>query len=144
MLRMDYVGMQPNRGKFEFIGDVKHLISDYKIAVEWHLCSSYWFFEDHWPGNPTVPAVIQLEAIFQNSALIFFSRAENREDFIYVTRVLSASFHRKLIPGDTVTIEASVQGKRRKFAQISSIMRLHSEIVCKCTFEVYLEHEIEF
>jgi 3-hydroxyacyl-[acyl-carrier-protein] dehydratase len=141
MTKINYVDMQPNKGKFQFIGEVQSLESGKSIEVIWKLSPSYWFFEDHWPDNPTVPAVIQLEAIFQNSALIYFTRSQNTEKFIYVARIIDASFHKKLVPGDIVTIHSTAMKGKRGFHKIESLMKRQGEIICKCHFEIFLESE---
>jgi 3-hydroxyacyl-[acyl-carrier-protein] dehydratase len=137
-----YKSIQPNRGNFEFIGDEIE-IKDYKtLSAKWRAKSDYWFFADHWPDRPLVPAVIQLEVIFQNLALLFFSNPRyKKEDYVLVTAIKQAKFLQQITPGMELNIKGEIIKSTRGIAQLSGEMHSKKSLVCSCKFDVYLERE---
>lgn len=137
-----YTSIQPNRGNFEFIGDEIE-IQDYNtISAKWRAKPDYWFFADHWPDKPLVPAVIQLEVIFQNLALLFFANPRyKKEEYVLVTAIRQAKFLQQITPGMEIDIKGKIIKNVRGIAQLSGELFYSKSIVCYCKFDVYLEKE---
>jgi len=137
-----YTSIQPNRGKFEFIGDEIKILDFNSISAKWKAKSDYWFFADHWPEKPLVPAVIQLEVIFQNLALLFFSNPRyRREEYVLVTAIRQAKFLQQITPDMEIDIKGRIINNVRGVAQLSGEMYSSKSLVCSCKFDVYLEKE---
>jgi len=137
-----YRSIQPNQGNFDFIGDEIEIHQNSSISGSWTAKSDYWFFADHWPDNPIVPAVIQLEVIFQNLALLFFANPRyQREDYILVTSIREAKFLRQITPGMKVYISGAIVRNSRGVAQLRGELHNDNSLVCSCNFDVYLEKE---
>ena len=68
------------------------------------------FFQGHFPGNPVMPGVIQLEAMGQAGALLaILSGAKlGKDDAIYVGSLTDCKFRRPVRPGDVLDIHAEL------------------------------------
>ena len=96
--------IQPNQDPFLFINnslEVEHL----KMATCTLLLSpNDWFFKCHWPGNPNMPAALQLETMTQVGGMILFCSLENKPKYLYVRKIANAVFYRKIVPNSEITI----------------------------------------
>jgi UDP-3-O-[3-hydroxymyristoyl] N-acetylglucosamine deacetylase / 3-hydroxyacyl-[acyl-carrier-protein] dehydratase len=63
------------------------------------------FFEGHFPEEPIMPGVLQIEALAQVGAILLLSSVSDPENYhIYFMRIDSVRFKRKVVPGDTLNI----------------------------------------
>ena len=126
-----YKSIQPNRGNFEFIGDEIEIQNYNTISAKWTVKPDYWFFADHWPDKPLVPAVIQLEVIFQNLALLFFANPRyKREEYVLVTAIRQAKFLQQITPGIEIHIKGRIMKNVRGIAQLSGELYSSNSLVC--------------
>ena len=89
---------QKNRGQFLMID----YVTDYKEGSYANgykdLSKNLWFFEIHWPGDPNMPASLQLESLTQLSALAILTMPENVGKFMYIVSASNLSFKKKITP----------------------------------------------
>ena len=117
--------IQPNREPFLFINksiEVKYLKS---ASCSVLLIPDDWFFKCHWPGNPNMPAALQLESMTQVGGMILFGSLKNKPKYLYVRKITNAVFYRKIVPNTEILI-TSESTKYQK-----GIMSVKSEIKCK-------------
>ena len=55
------------------------------------LNSEEWFFKVHWPNDPNMPGMLQLEALVQMSSLSILTLDGNKGKIIYLTSVLNSN-----------------------------------------------------
>lgn len=142
--RNELINKQPNVDPFLFIGDVQEIEIRKKILSNWELREDYWFFRCHWPNNPNVPGAIQLEAVIQTSSLMFFADPQNKNDYIYISKINLTRFFHKLRPLDVVQIDCQVTKLRRGIAQIQGKMTRNSSLVMQTNFELFLQNEVDY
>ena len=54
-----------------------------------------WFFKVHWPKDPNVPGMLQIEALVQMSALAILSLPGNKGKVVYLTSATNLKFLKK-------------------------------------------------
>ena len=73
-------------------------------------CVSYNepYFAGHFPQEPVMPGVLQLEALAQVGAVAILSKPENKGKTAYFGAINSAKFKTKVVPGDVLTLELEI------------------------------------
>lgn len=66
------------------------------------------YFAGHFPDEPVMPGVLQIEACAQVGAVAILSLDENKGKTAYFGGISSARFKRKVVPGDVLTMECEI------------------------------------
>lgn len=66
------------------------------------------YFSGHFPDEPVMPGVLQIEACAQVGAVAILSLDENKGKTAYFGEISSARFKRKVVPGDVLTMECEI------------------------------------
>ena len=77
------------------------------------------FVQGHFPGNPVMPAVFELEAIAQVGAVAILSRPEFAGKTASSASIDKAKFRQMVRPGDTLRMEVKLEKLRGSFAVAS-------------------------
>ena len=96
----------PHRYPFLLIDAVDDIIPGETIKARKNVTINEAMFNGHYPENPVVPGVIQIEAMGQTGALLaLFSGAKmDEERSIYVATITDCKFRRPIIPGDVMSL----------------------------------------
>jgi len=66
------------------------------------------FFQGHYPGNPVMPGVLQLEAMAQAAGIIMLKRISSEGKVAFFMTADNVKFRRPVRPGDTLTITVKI------------------------------------
>lgn len=66
------------------------------------------FFQGHFPGEPVMPGVLQIEALAQVGAVAILSMEENKGKTVYFGGIDKAKFRKKVVPGDVLQLECEI------------------------------------
>ena len=66
------------------------------------------FFRGHFPQEPVMPGVLQIEALAQVGAVAILSKPENKGKTAYFGAINNAKFNTKVVPGDVLTLELEI------------------------------------
>jgi len=76
------------------------------------------FFQGHFPDNPVMPGVLQLEAMAQVAGVLLNSRDGNDGRVAFFMSINNAKFRRMVVPGDQLRIEIDVTRMRTRIATV--------------------------
>lgn len=66
------------------------------------------FFQGHFPQEPVMPGVLQIEALAQVGAVAILSKPENRGKIAYFGAINKCKFKGKVTPGDKLKLETKI------------------------------------
>jgi 3-hydroxyacyl-[acyl-carrier-protein] dehydratase len=92
-------------------------------------------FQGHFPGEPIMPGVLQIEAMAQTGAVLLLSLPENRGKIAYLAGVESARFKRPIVPGDQLVIESTMQRYRRGVGKAHNTISIDGEVVAEAVIQ---------
>ena len=124
----------PHRYPFLLIDKVFH-IDDKSIGAIKNITANEPQFSGHFPEEPVMPGVLLVEAMAQAGGLIAMRSVENPEEYsTYFLRIDGVRFKRKVVPGDTMQIEAHmIEPLRRGIASIIGKIFVGGQLACEAT-----------
>ena len=100
--------MLPHRYPFLLIDKIMEITDNGIIGVK-NVTMNENFFMGHFPNNPVMPGVLQIEAMAQTGGI--FSLSKVKEPHLYSTyfmKIDNVKFKKKVIPGDTVVFDLNL------------------------------------
>ncbi len=98
----------PHRDPFLFVDTIVDQTEKHIVAQK-QLTGREDFFQGHFPGNPVMPGVLLLEALFQAGALLMSSQGGLQNKTPVVSRVEKTKFKRMAKPGDLLILEVELK-----------------------------------
>lgn len=98
----------PHRQPFLLIDTIEELEPGVRAVGK--KCVSYNepYFAGHFPTEPVMPGVLQIEALAQVGAVAILSQPEFKGKTAYFAAINSAKFKDKVVPGDVLTLELEI------------------------------------
>jgi len=87
-LKLDLDGLyeyQQNRPPYLMIDAADEVIPGVSARGYKKLSQKDWWFEVHWPGNPNMPGMLQIEALVQLGALTVLTLPGNKGKVVYLS-----------------------------------------------------------
>jgi len=134
---------QQNKPPYLMIDFVEELVPGKSANGYKDFKEDEWFFKVHWPRDPNVPGMLQIEALVQMSALSILSLPGNKGKVMYLTSANNIKFIKKIIPNKRLYIETKIKNFKRGLAICEGLGLIEKQIACKAEFNLILPDEIK-
>jgi UDP-3-O-[3-hydroxymyristoyl] N-acetylglucosamine deacetylase/3-hydroxyacyl-[acyl-carrier-protein] dehydratase len=130
------MNLLPHRFPFLLIDRVIELEGFKRAVAIKNVSINEPYFQGHWPGQPIMPGVLQLEAMAQLAGVLLLRKLENTGKLAVLWSIDKVKLRGAVVPGDQLRIE--VQTIRAK----PSVG--HVEARCKVGGKIVAEAELKF
>jgi UDP-3-O-[3-hydroxymyristoyl] N-acetylglucosamine deacetylase/3-hydroxyacyl-[acyl-carrier-protein] dehydratase len=121
----------PHRYPFLLIDRVLELEPRKKIVAIKNVTANEPFFQGHFPGDPIMPGVLQIEAMAQASGIIGLGKKFDKGNSIAFLGIDKARFRGWVRPGDVLRIEVETLQDRRSTMRFAGRCYVGSKVVCE-------------
>ncbi len=94
----------PHRHPFLLVDKIIEL-SDKQIVGIKNVSFNEWFFPGHFPNNPVMPGVLQIEALAQTGGILCINAMPEGNYDTYFLKIDNCKFKQKVVPGDTMILK---------------------------------------
>lgn len=105
----DLVALLPHRPPFRFVDRVVELTPGERIEARYLVTGQEAFLAGHFPGRPTFPGVLQLEALAQAGAIALLADDRYAGRLPLFGGVENVRFRRQVVPGDEMTLAVELE-----------------------------------
>ena len=136
---MDNVGIKkimPHRYPMQLVDKIVQIEeNDFVVGIK-NVTANEPFFVGHFPEEPVMPGVLQIEAMAQCSGILVLSCVDEPERYsTYFMKIDNVKFRQKVVPGDTLIFHVSFMTPlRRGIAQMKGYAFVGDKIVSECEF----------
>jgi UDP-3-O-[3-hydroxymyristoyl] N-acetylglucosamine deacetylase/3-hydroxyacyl-[acyl-carrier-protein] dehydratase len=130
----DITRMLPHRYPFLLVDKIIEMDNESITGVK-NVTMNEPFFQGHFPGNPVMPGVLQIEAMAQVGGIFALSQVPDPELYsTYFMKIDGVKFKQKVIPGDTVVFHLRLESPiRRGLVNMRGVAYVNGKEVCEAT-----------
>ena len=125
----------PHRYPFLLIDKVIEIDKKHCVAVK-NVTVNEPFFVGHFPQEPVMPGVLQVEAMAQAAGVLVLNYLEDPEKYsTYFLKIDNVKFRQKVVPGNTLLLNVSLMSEIRcGCAVVKGYAFVGEKIVCEAEF----------
>lgn len=103
----------PHRHPFLLVDKIIELTDTSIVGVK-NVTFNEWFFPGHFPGNPVMPGVLQIEALAQTGGILCINAMPKGEYDTYFLKINNCKFKQMVKPGDTMLLKLELMAPIRR------------------------------
>ncbi len=126
----DIKRLLPHRPPFLLIDKIIELNEDYIVGVK-NVTMNEPFFVGHFPNEPVMPGVLQVEAMAQAGGVFVLSSMPDPQNYnTYFLKISEVKFRQKVVPGDVLIIKMElISPLRRGICHMKGVAYVGDRIV---------------
>lgn len=98
----------PHRYPMLLVDKITEIGKNYVVGIK-NVSGNEPYFQGHFPQEPVMPGVLQVEAMAQTGAMLVMGTLEHPEQYsTYFMKIDNVKFRQKVVPGDTLIFHLSL------------------------------------
>ncbi|MDD3910243.1 MAG: 3-hydroxyacyl-ACP dehydratase FabZ, partial [Proteiniphilum sp.] len=125
----------PHRYPFLMVDKIIQMTDNYIVGVK-NITTNEPFFMGHFPQEPIMPGVLQIEAMAQTGGLLVLGRLDEPERYsTYFLKIDNVKFRHKVVPGDTLIFRVELTSElRRGIATMRGLAFIGDKVISEADF----------
>lgn len=125
----------PHRYPFQLVDKIIDIKPTYVVGIK-NVTSNEPFFQGHFPEEPVMPGVLQVEAMAQVGGLLVLDTVDEPDRYsTYFMKIDGVKFRQKVVPGDTLIFKVELLSPiRRGVATMKGYAFVGEKIVSEAEF----------
>jgi len=122
----------PHRYPFQLLDKIIALDANSVVGIK-NVTMNEPFFPGHFPGNPVMPGVMQLEAMAHTGGILVLSTVPDPENYWpFLVGIDNCRFRRNVVPGDTIIFRCEFTSPmKRGIAKMAGRGYVSGQLVCE-------------
>ena len=121
----------PHRYPFLLVDRLVELVDNRRAVGIKNVTINEEFFNGHWPDQPIMPGVLQVEAMAQTGGLMFARRCAEQNKLAVLLSLDNVKFRRTVVPGDQLVLQLEAEKVRSRTAVVHGVALVGGEVVCE-------------
>jgi UDP-3-O-[3-hydroxymyristoyl] N-acetylglucosamine deacetylase/3-hydroxyacyl-[acyl-carrier-protein] dehydratase len=128
----------PHRYPFLFVDRVLSLEGYQRAVGVKNVSINEPYFQGHWPGQPILPGVVQVEALAQLAGVLLLRRLLNTQKVAVLLAIDKIKFRRAVKPGDQLRLECETLSIRASSAKVLGRASVADDLTCEAVMKFML------
>jgi UDP-3-O-[3-hydroxymyristoyl] N-acetylglucosamine deacetylase / 3-hydroxyacyl-[acyl-carrier-protein] dehydratase len=124
----------PHRYPFLLVDRVLELEPGRRVRALKNVSCNEPFFQGHWPGRPTMPGVLILEALAQAAGILIAQWADPAEHTALIAAIDRVKLRRPVVPGDQLLLDVVDLRTKGKMAELQGVAHVGDQVAVEAKF----------
>ena len=121
----------PHREPFLLVDEVTELRPGVRAVGRYLVKPDDWYLAGHFPGNPIMPGVLQVEALAQLGAVCGLAHPDFAGKLALFAGIDDVRFKRIVRPGDVLELECRITRLRGPIGKADASAHVGGELACR-------------
>jgi UDP-3-O-[3-hydroxymyristoyl] N-acetylglucosamine deacetylase/3-hydroxyacyl-[acyl-carrier-protein] dehydratase len=121
----------PHRFPFALVDKIIELSDTHIVGIK-NVTFNEWFFQGHFPGNPVMPGVLQIEALAQCGGILAINMSPEGQYDTYFLKIDNCKFKHMVKPGDSLILKMELSVPiRRGICEMRGTTYVGNKVCCE-------------